>query len=66
MGFVLRGIGDFAGVNKAIIVSSLTQIAVIAVMLLLDLGPSLVRGRFLVQGLVFRFMCKLFSFVRRV
>ena len=58
----LRGIGDFAGVNKAIIVSSLTQIAVIAVMLLLDLGLLSCAVGFLVQGLVFRFMCKLFFF----
>lgn len=55
---LLRGLGDIAGTNKATIVSSLTQILVSAVLLLMGFGLLACSVAFCVQGMVFRMVCR--------
>lgn len=59
---MLRGVGDFVGVNKATILASLAQILSSAAMLLLGCGILSCAVGFFLQGLVFRAFCRRFFF----
>lgn len=59
---LLRGIGDFVGVNIATIVSSALQIAATVVMLAAGMGVVSCSLGFLLQGVVFRMACRHFFF----
>lgn len=59
---MLRGVGDFVGVNKATILASLAQIISSAAMLLLGCGILSCAVGFFLQGLVFRAFCRYFFF----
>ena len=55
---MLRGVGDFVGVNKATILASVAQIASSAAMLLLGCGILSCAVGFFLQGIVFRAFCR--------
>lgn len=57
---MLRGVGDFVGVNKATILASLAQIISSAAMLLLGCGILSCAVGFFLQGIVFRAFCRRF------
>ena len=59
---MLRGVGDFVGVNKATILASLAQIISSAAMLLCGCGILSCAVGFFLQGIVFRFLCRHFFF----
>lgn len=55
---LLRGIGDLPNVNKSTIISSITQLIIVALLLLAGCGILSCAIGFLFQGLVFRFLCR--------
>lgn len=57
---LLRGIGNFSGLNKALVVSSLIQLASAGSLLFLGSGLLACSVGFLLQGICFRFLCSHF------
>lgn len=54
---MLRGVGDFTGINKATIGASVSQLVIMAVLLLAGFGIMSCSIGFLVQGVAFRLLC---------
>lgn len=59
---MLRGVGDFVGVNKATILASVAQITSSAAMLLRGCGILSCAVGFFLQGIVFRVLCRRYFF----
>lgn len=54
---MLRGVGDFTGINKATIGASVMQLLTMATMLIAGFGIMSCSIGFLVQGMAFRLLC---------
>lgn len=54
---MLRGVGDFTGINKATIGASIIQLLIMAGMLIAGFGIMSCSIGFLVQGVAFRLLC---------
>ena len=59
---LLRGVGDFPDINKSTIVSSLVKIMTSAIMLIFGCGLISCSIGYLVQGIIFRMMCRRYFF----
>lgn len=55
---LLRGVGDFVGINKATIYSNLIQLLATAILLLFGFGLVSCSIGFLLQGVLFRLFCR--------
>ena len=55
---LLRGVGNFPGINKAMIFSSLAQVVLAALLLVFGLGIMACAMGYFVQGVLFRLLCR--------